>query len=130
VNFATGPFTPAINDGRHVFVFGSNLAGRHGKGAALQARLQWGAEQGVGLGVTGHTYALPTKDRDLKTLPLNYIEDEVKTFLCIARMNPHRTFLVTPVGTGLAGYTHDQIAPMFKNAPDNCVLPAEWKELL
>lgn len=57
-----------------VFVFGSNLAGRHGKGAALEAAQHWGAQYGVGEGRTGNAYALPTKDANLRTLPLLEIE--------------------------------------------------------
>jgi hypothetical protein len=114
----------------HIFVFGSNLAGRHGKGAALHARQVWGAEYGVGRGRTGQAYALPTKDHNLKSLPLNVIKQHVNDFLTYADAYPGCTFIVTAVGTGLAGYSHQQIAPMFKNATPNCQLPKEWLPLL
>lgn len=111
---------------RPVFVFGSNLAGRHGKGAALHARLHCGAVYGQGIGRQGDSYAIPTKDAKIRSLPLEVIERHVKTFLDYARAHSDERFQVTAIGTGLAGYSHDQIAPMFANAPDNCDLPAEW----
>ncbi len=110
-----------------IFVFGSNLAGRHGKGAALTARQQYGAAYGVGEGPTGQAYALPTKDRDLRTLPLPHIGQAVQRFLRYAAAHPELTFQVTRIGCGLAGYTDDQIAPMFQAAPANCLLPAGWR---
>lgn len=109
-----------------IFVFGSNLAGRHGKGAALHARQKYGAVYGVGIGLTGRAYAIPTKDKNLLTLPLHLIEQYVADFVVYAKANPDLTFQVTRVGCGLAGYADHQIAPMFKGAPKNCMLPAEW----
>lgn len=109
-----------------VFVFGSNLAGRHGKGAAEHAARYYGAEIGVGEGPTGRAYALPTKDRDLRPLPLQEIAAHVEAFLAHARSRPVTTFLVTQVGCGLAGYEPQQIAPFFASAPANCFLSAEW----
>jgi hypothetical protein len=116
---------------QEVFVFGSNLAGRHGRGAALEARQNWGARYGQGVGMQGNSYAIPTKDRDLRPLPLAAIEEEVKIFLRIAELMgyAHR-YLGTRIGCGLAGYTDAQIAPMFRGAPPNVVLPPEWKEFL
>ena len=113
-----------------IFVFGSNLAGRHGKGAALHARKHYGAVYGVGWGRTGDAWAIPTKDKSLRTLPLDRIKEYVNVFLITAREEPQNTFKVTAIGTGLAGYKHEQIAPMFKGAPDNCVLPDEWSGLV
>lgn len=109
-----------------IFVFGSNLAGRHGKGAALHARQMHGAVYGVGVGRTGNAYAIPTKDERIKTLPLERIEKYVADFLAYAKDHPEMTFRVTRIGCGLAGYMDHQIAPMFKGAPKNCVLPGEW----
>lgn len=109
-----------------IFVFGSNLAGRHGKGAALAARKQWGAEYGVGSGPTGNAYAIPTKDERLASLPLSEIEVFVQVFLSYARANSDRTFLVTRVGCGYAGYSDNDIAPLFDGAPINCIMPVEW----
>lgn len=110
-----------------IFVFGSNLAGRHGKGAALEARIKYGAEYGVGEGRTGSAYAIPTKDLYLRPCSLGSIEMAVESFLRYAVRNSDLTFLVTRIGCGLAGYTDEAIAPMFKNAPDNCELPEGWR---
>ena len=109
-----------------IFVFGSNLAGIHGKGAALTARQQHGAKLGVGEGLTGRSFALPTKDHKLKTRSLEDIKKSVNKFLDVAREAQNLRFIVTRVGCGLAGYTDQQIAPMFRGAPSNCVLPASW----
>jgi hypothetical protein len=111
-----------------IFVFGSNLAGRHGKGAALHAYQRHKAKYGVGEGRTGDSYAIPTKDRDMKVRPLNRINLSVLGFIDYAFNHPELRFFVTAIGTGLAGYTHEEIAPFFKKAPDNCLLPTEWIE--
>lgn len=113
-----------------VFVFGSNLAGRHGKGAALYARQHHGAVYGQGSGRQGNSYAIPTKGRALDVLPLDVIQGHVQNFIAYAHRNPDTTFQVTAIGTGLAGYKHTDIAPMFADAPPNCQLPEEWRELL
>ncbi|QBQ72083.1 macro domain-containing protein [Agrobacterium phage Milano] len=110
-----------------VFVFGSNLAGRHGKGAALSAARFHGAIRGQGVGFMGSCYAIPTKGYQLEVLPLNEIEKHVHRFLVFATMNQKLKFRLTPVGCGLAGYRPDQIAPMFKGAPSNIIMPAEFK---
>lgn len=109
-----------------IFVFGSNLAGRHGKGAALFARKNYGAVYGVGIGRTGNSFAIPTKDHNIKTLPLSEIRKYVNIFLDYAKGNPDLQFEVTKIGCGLAGYTEDQIAPMFAEATSNCHLPEGW----
>jgi hypothetical protein len=115
----------------HIFVFGSNLAGRHGKGAALAAKQQWGAKTGVGEGRTGDAYAIPTKDERLRPRSLAAIKQSVDTFLEYARayqdLYPHTVFQVTAIGTGLAGYRDEDIAPMFADAPDNCRLPVQFR---
>jgi hypothetical protein len=120
-------YTPDQNDGNHVFVFGSNLAGRHGRGAAFTAKRFWGARNGVGEGIQGNAYGIPTKDRELRVLPLGEIRRSVKRFLEYAENNPQKTFLVTEIGCGLAGYSPRQIGPLFINPPGNCVLPASFK---
>jgi hypothetical protein len=111
----------------NIFVFGSNLAGRHGAGAAKFARTFCGAIYGQGMGFQGKSFAIPTKDEMLKTLPLDAIESFVRQFLHFATQNPQLTFYITPIGTGLAGYQHHQIAPMFRDAPLNCKLPSAWQ---
>lgn len=112
-----------------IFVFGSNLAGRHGKGAALQAR-QWGAQYGKGEGLAGQTYAIPTKDRNLRVLPLSDIRECVQRFLRFASIRPDLRFLVTRIGCGLAGYDESQIAPFFRGAGENVSLPASFLPLM
>ena len=112
-----------------VFVFGSNRAGRHGKGAALDAVRLHGAVYGRGEGRQGASYAIPTKDARLQPLSLLAIEWHVAVFLEDARSQPNTRFFVTRVGCGLAGYTDQQIAPLFRHAPDNCRLPPGWREL-
>jgi hypothetical protein len=106
-----------------VFVFGSNLAGRHGKGAALWARLHRGAVYGRGVGLQGNAYAIPTKDHRLQVLPLNVIRAHVTDFLAFAAQHPEQRFQLTPIGCGLAGYRPTDIAPMFANAPPNISMP-------
>lgn len=113
-----------------VFVFGSNLAGRHGKGAALWARRHRGAIYGRGVGPQGRAYAIPTKDRQLRVLPLAIIHGHVGDFLAYARLRAEQRFEVTPIGCGLAGYRPDQIAPMFAGAPANVILPDAFRALL
>jgi hypothetical protein len=109
-----------------IFVFGSNLAGIHGAGAAHLARKQFGAVYGVGVGPSGRSYAIPTKDERIITLPLDRIQQYVSEFVWYATMHQNSTFLLTPVGCGLAGYTHSDIAPLFKGVPQNVHVPAEW----
>jgi len=113
-----------------VFVFGSNLAGRHGKGAALWARQHRGAIYGQGAGPQGNAYAIPTKDHQLRVLPLDVIRGYVREFLDYAHRHPDLRFELTPIGCGLAGYRPDQIAPMFANAPANVILPDAFRAVL
>lgn len=113
-----------------VFVFGSNTAGRHGKGAALKARNSFGAVYGVGEGLTGNAYAIPTKDGALTVLSLKKIHKAVKRFREHTKRNRHETYFVTRVACELAGYTDAQIAPMFRGATRRCSFPIEWKEWL
>ena len=111
------------------FVFGSNKAGRHGKGAALAALKNYGAVYGQGEGPQGDSYAIPTKGFRLEALPLNVIAGGVARFIVYASEHPETSFFVTRIGCGLAGYTDKQIAPLFKGAPDNCQLPLGWKDI-
>lgn len=118
------------NDGKHIFVFGSNLAGRHGKGAALGAKRCWGAEYGNGKGRQGMSYAIPTKDEKLYSLDLHQIQPYVDEFIQYAKAHPELTFLVTRVGCMLAGNKDSDIAPMFKDAPENVSLHSDWEKYL
>lgn len=109
-----------------IFVFGSNLAGVHGAGSARHALESCGAEWGVGVGLRGESYAIPTKDRNIRTMPLEDIALFVADFLTFARERPEMTFDVVAIGCGLAGFKPEQIAPMFASAPTNCKLPPEF----
>ena len=113
-----------------IFVFGSNLAGRHGAGAALDARRYHGAIYGRGEGLQGRSYAIPTKSSTLQTLNLDAIEMFVNRFLVFARAHPEKIFQITPIGCGLAGYKPMDIAPMFRGAPSNCELPESFTAVL
>lgn len=112
----------------NIFVFGSNLAGRHGKGAALYARNFHGAIYGKGEGRQGKSYAIPTKDFQLNTLPLSTIEQHIVVFLRHAKNNPQDTFLLTPIGTGLAGYQVYDILEILNKHPitPNVLFTKEW----
>lgn len=112
-----------------IFVFGSNLAGIHGAGAAQYAHKHLGAKWGVGEGPTGQCYALPTKDRQIKDISLVRIKTHVDRFLEFAKDVPN-DFKVTCVGCGLAKWTHKDIAPMFIGAPDNCYFDTLWEPWL
>lgn len=113
-----------------IFVFGSNLLGHHGAGAAKDAYLEWGAEYGIGIGRTGHSWAIPTKDENINTLPKFAIMCYVNAFLAYAGKHPQLDFQVTAVGCGLAGYKTEDMAPMFDGFTSNVHLPIEWKKFL
>lgn len=99
-----------------IFIFGSNLSGRHGKGAAKTA-LGWGAKWGQAKGLQGRTYGIPTKDASIRrTLTIEEIKPFVDEFIEFAKDNPNLIFLVTEIGTGLANHKKENIAPLFKQA--------------
>lgn len=115
-----------------VFVFGSNLSGRHGKGAAKTA-LGWGAKYGQGNGIQGRTYGIPTKDQTVtKTLSLEQIKPYVEQFIDWAEYHSGNIFLVTEIGCGLAGYKPKDVAFLFARAKniDNIHLPERFWRLL
>lgn len=109
-----------------VFVFGSNLQGLHAGGAAKLA-MQWGAVWGKGVGLQGQTYAIPTMQGGIDT-----IRPYVDEFISLAKQHPNKTFLVTEIGCGIAGFTVEQIAPLFKKAVDveNIYLPERFWTVL
>ncbi|WP_111719685.1 hypothetical protein [Homoserinimonas sp. OAct 916] len=107
-----------------VFVFGSNASGQHGAGAARTAYERFGAVWGEGHGLHGQSYAIDTMSG------FETIRDEVLTFLEFAVKHPDLRFLVTKIGCGIAGFTPDQIAPLFAHAPSNVVLPDEFAQRL
>jgi len=113
-----------------VFVFGSNMAGRHGKGAALFARQERGAIYGNGYGRQGQSFAIPTKDAALRPLTLEQVKTWVDAFLVYAAQHSGERFEVTPIGCGLAGFRPEEIAPLFARAPSNCDLPREFLDVL
>ena len=109
-----------------IFVFGSNIQGAHGGGAAWFAHKAFGAEWGVGEGLTGRTYALPTMEGEAS------LKKAVENFIACAKQHPELTFLVTAVGCGIAGYTPNEVAPLFKEALtlENVYLPEVFIEVL
>lgn len=115
-----------------VFVFGSNRRGSHGAGAADFAFRNFGAVWGKGEGLANRSYALPTKDRNIQTLPLEEIKIHIENFIDFANGNPQLVFLVTQVGCGLAGYKPEDIAPLFAAAKllENIYLPIEFWRIL
>lgn len=110
-----------------IFVFGSNLAGAHGGGAARLAYDRFGAVWGEGVGLHGRTYAIPTMQGGVET-----IRPYVDEFIRFAKENVHLTFLVTRIGCGIAGFRDEEIAPLFREAIDvrNIVLPREFVECI
>jgi|JI10StandDraft_1071094.scaffolds.fasta_scaffold714894_2 hypothetical protein len=120
----------AADDGQ-VFVFGSNLSGIHGAGAARAARTQYGAQWGVAEGPTGEAYAIPTVQAQIAgPLSLDEIRAAVDRFIAYATAHPESQFFVTRIGCGLAGHRDRDVAPMFATAPENCSLPDTWKPIL
>ena len=109
-----------------VFVFGSNLYGIHAGGTAKLALDKFGAVWGQGVGLQGKSYAIPTKDHQMNALELRYIRFYVNQLLYVSFLHPKKTFLVTKIGCGLAGYTIKDIAPMFTSYPLNVVVPEEF----
>jgi hypothetical protein len=115
-----------------VFVFGSNVAGRHGAGAAKTA-MKFGAKYGQGFGLQGKTFAIPTVNASISNkLSLDKIQRYVDDFVIFAKWNTDLIFLVTEIGCGLAGWTIKDIAPLFKNSIEleNVYLPKKFWRIL
>ena len=110
-----------------IFVFGSNLAGYHGGGAARIARENFGAVWGQGVGLQGQSYAIPTMQGGVET-----IKPYVDEFIDFARIHAQYTFLVTRIACGIAGFRPSEIAPLFANAIDveNVILPEDFVEVI
>lgn len=115
-----------------VFVFGSNEAGIHGAGAAKLAEEKFGAIKGIGYGLHGKSFAIPTKDLQIRTLSLDKIERYIQYFLIEVMEHPDTEFLVTKIGCGLAGYSETEIANLFKNKniPPNVTLPESFYNII
>lgn len=122
----TPEFITSLNP-NEIFVFGSNLAGAHGGGAARIAYESFGAEWGVGVGMTGQCYAIPTMQGGVDTIR-PYVDD----FILYAGQHPELLFFVTRIGCGIVGFTDEQIAPLFKAAVamENVALPEGWREII
>lgn len=114
-----------LPDEGEYFVFGSNIAGRHGLGAALIA-VELGARRGIGEGLCGKTYAIPTKARNLVRLSKEKIALHVERFVQFTKAHPDKSWFVTAIGCGHAGYHPADIAPNFKEAI-NCSFPEQWR---
>jgi len=110
-----------------IFVFGSNIEGAHGGGAARTAFEKFGAEWGIGEGLTGQCYALPTMEGGV-----DYVAGKVRNFLQCAKEHPEWKFYVTRVGCGIAGFKDSEIGPLFKDAigMENVILPKEFVQSL
>ena len=111
-----------------IFVFGSNLQGMHGGGAARVAVVKFGAIMGQGVGLQGQSYAIPTMQGGVETIA-PYVDE----FIQFARTHTELTFLVTRIGCGIAGFTDDEMAPLFAKAINipNIHLPLSfWEELV
>lgn len=110
-----------------IFVFGSNLAGQHGGGAARLAYQKFGAVWGQGVGLQGQSYAIPTMQGGVET-----IKPYVDEFIEFAKQHPQLKFLVTEIGCGIAGFTPTEIAPLFEQAKgvSNIYLPEHFWKLL
>lgn len=110
-----------------VFVFGSNIAGHHGAGAARLAMNKWGAKWGKGIGLEGQTYGIPTMQGGVET-----IKPYVDAFIDFTKKHQDKIFLVTEIGCGIAGFTPEDIAPLFKEAEtvENIHLPERFWEVL
>ena len=106
-----------------IFVFGSNLRGLHGGGAALVAYKHFGAIMGQGVGLQGRSYGIPTMQGGVET-----IKPYVDEFIDFAKSRPDLTFLVTRIGCGIAGFDDNDIAPLFAEAHgiENIILPEGW----
>lgn len=113
-----------------IFIFGSNLAGNHAGGAAKQAKEDFGAEDGVGEGLTGTCYAFPTLDKNMQKRTHEDLLLSVKKLYNTARKNLDMEFILTKVGCGIAGYDEQYMKDLFNgfaNIPDNIVFPKDWK---
>jgi hypothetical protein len=119
-----------LDTSKMIFVFGSNEAGRHGAGAALYAFKNKGAIYGAPFGLVGKSFAIPTLGMGLEQLSVEVIGKYVEIFLNFAERWPNTKFQVTCIGCGLGGKTHADIAPLFRNAPDNCYFDRLWQQWL
>ena len=120
-NIASGRIDSLEKD--EIFVFGSNLEGKHLGGAAKAAHNRFGAQWGVGVGLTGKSYAIPTMQGGVET-----IKPYVDQFIEYAKEHQEKKFLVTRIGCGIAGFKDEEIAPLFMKATSlkNVYLPISF----
>lgn len=109
-----------------IFVFGSNLSGIHGAGSARHAFEAHGAHWGQGFGLSGVSFAIPTKDWDIEGMTIDRIRPYVRDFIAYAEARPQLKFRVVAIGCGLAGLQHADMAPLFAGAPKNCYFDPAW----
>jgi len=114
----------------YIFVFGSNLAGLHSLDLALIAKNYFAAEFGVGMGITGRSYAIPVKDRFIRFLSTKEIRKYVDMFKEYTHAHPDLKFWITELGVERRGYKHWEIAPLFLGCNTNCVFPDQWRKIL
>jgi len=125
---------PEPEEDEPVFVFGSNELGIHGGGAAKVAREKFGARLHQGFGPQGNTFAIPTCSKPTgepnSSIEYETVEFYVDCFLLYAKRTPQKRYKVTQIGCGLAGWTIEEMAPLFLEAPSNCSFDTAWKPIL
>lgn len=121
----------------YVWVFGSNLAGIHGAGSARVAHTVYGRPYGMNYSVgiyqdinLRESYGIPTKDAKIETLSIPIIIQFVEIFKEFVKASPGKIFFITRIGCGYAGYTDEQMAPLFKGIPENVSIPESWEIFL
>lgn len=110
-----------------IFVFGSNRKGNHAGGAALQAKEHFGAIEGKPRRFQGQSYAIPTLDENMKPMPLKDIEIYLIDLALDAKLEPDLEFLLTPIGTGIAGFSLTEIKSILPDFPPNVVMVGNWE---
>lgn len=109
-----------------IFIFGSNLNGNHAGGSARLAQDKFGAVSGTGEGLTGKCYAFPTLDRKMQKQSMVELRRSAKRLFEVAEKRSDKVFLLTKVGCGIAGFSEEEIKPLFKDAPKNIIKPIGW----
>lgn len=110
-----------------VYVFATDVLGRHQNAEAEKAVSQWGALAGLGEGLSGTSYAIPVYNDEGKVRPISELRRPIRTFIEHAKRNRYKTFQVSRLGCGPFGYDDFDIAPYFTTAPQNVILPAGWR---
>ena len=113
-----------------VWVFGSNVTGIHAAGEARMAKNNFGAVYGVSEGRMRDSYAIPVKSKNLQSLPIPTLQDNVARFFEHVKSCPRERFYITKVGCGTGEYKDELVAPLFMDAPPNCSFSADWKHHL